>query len=267
MQLAVGNVEGYDSLRAVLEQTVREAPGGGSNVQAEPTAGVQRELLERVRELQAAAGDESRALVDLHVGVVGHELAGLLCAGSTTAEADLAREHGSRRAGARLEEASLRQERVEPALGHGRRVQARDKCDEAHTGQRHRRLRSVITMTRSRAISTDTRSALLVATGTGLLLAPFMLGLGVAAIVSGIFVGAMVVGLGFAGTAFSGRGTVPVGAHMAFDQGIAIGLLLAAAIFIVAGDYGATAVFLIAGAVQLFVGLVTRYSGNQTAVR
>jgi hypothetical protein len=122
-------------------------------------------------------------------------------------------------------------------------------------------------MTRSAAISTDTRSALLVATGTSLILAPFMLGLGVAAIASGIFVGAIIVGLGLAGTAFSGRGTIPVGAHMAFDQGIAGGLLLGAVIFGFAGDYGAAAVFLIAGAVQLFVGIVTRYSVSPTAIR
>ncbi len=112
--------------------------------------------------------------------------------------------------------------------------------------------------------SPDTRSALLVASGTTLLLAPFMLGLGIAAVASGVFIGAIIVGLGFAGTAFTGRGTIPMSAHMAFDQGIGAGLVLAAAAFAVVGELGATALFLLAGVVQLVVGTATRYSVNAT---
>lgn len=117
-------------------------------------------------------------------------------------------------------------------------------------------------MTSTRIISPDSRSALLVASGTGLILAPFMLGLASAAVASGVFLGVIIVGLGLAGTASTGRGTLPMGAHMAYDQGIAVGLLLAAVIFAVIGEYGATAVFTLAGAVQLVVGTLTRYSAQ-----
>jgi hypothetical protein len=115
-------------------------------------------------------------------------------------------------------------------------------------------------MSSSHTISSDTRSALLVGTGTALIVAPFMVGLGSAAIASGVFLGAIIVGLGLAGTAVTGRGTLPTGAHMAYDQGIAVGLLLAAVIFGIVGDYGATALFTFVGAIQLAVGTLTRYS-------
>jgi hypothetical protein len=120
-------------------------------------------------------------------------------------------------------------------------------------------------MSTSRPISPDTRSALLVATGTGLILAPFMVGLGIAAVASGVFIGALIVGLGLAGTAFTGRGTIPAAGHVAFDQGIAFGLVVGVLIFALAGELGASAVFLLAGAVQLIVGTMTRYTVNPTS--
>ena len=115
-------------------------------------------------------------------------------------------------------------------------------------------------MTSTRFLSLDSRSAILVATGIALIVAPFAVGLGAAAVASGVFLGAIIVGLGFAGTAPTGRGTIPTSAHMVYDQGIGFGLLLAAVIFAIAGEYGATAVFTIAGAVQLSIGTLTRYS-------
>jgi hypothetical protein len=117
-------------------------------------------------------------------------------------------------------------------------------------------------MNSNRLLSPDARVALLVATGISLIIAPFAVGLGAAAVASGVFLGAIIVGLGFAGTAPSGRGTIPMSAHAVYDQGIAVGLLLAAVIFAVAGDYGATAVFTLAGAIQLVVGTLTRYSAT-----
>jgi hypothetical protein len=124
-------------------------------------------------------------------------------------------------------------------------------------------MRSVLrAMTSTRILSPDARSALLVAMGIALIVTPFMVGLGGAAVASGVFLGAIIVGLGFAGTAPTGRGTIPMSAHMVYDQGIAVGLLLAALIFGVVGEYGATAVFMFAGAVQLIVGTLTRYSAK-----
>jgi hypothetical protein len=117
-------------------------------------------------------------------------------------------------------------------------------------------------MTSSRIISPDARSALLVATGTVLLLAPFMLGFGVAAVASGVIIGVLIVGLGLAGTAFTGRATIPAVAHTAFDQGIAAGLILAAALFAVFGEFGATALFFGAGLVELIAGTLTHYGVN-----
>ena len=115
-------------------------------------------------------------------------------------------------------------------------------------------------MTFSRLISSDTRAGLLVTVGTALLLAPIALGLSVAAIAAGVMIGVLTVGLGLAGTATSGRGTIPVTAHMVYDQGLAAGLLLSGGVFLLAGEPSAAAVFGVAGIVQLIVGGITRYT-------
>jgi hypothetical protein len=117
-------------------------------------------------------------------------------------------------------------------------------------------------MTIARLISSDTRAGLLVAIGTALLLVPIVVGLSVAAIAAGVMIGVLTVGLGLAGTASSGRGTIPVTAHMVYDQGLAVGLLLSGAVFLLAGEPLATAVFGVAGLFQLVVGGVTRYTAN-----
>lgn len=117
-------------------------------------------------------------------------------------------------------------------------------------------------MTFTRLISVDTRSGFLVALGTTLLLAPVAIGLSAAAMVTGVLVGALAIGLGLAGTAVGGRGTIPVSAQMAYDQGLGVGLVLTAAVFIVAGDPTATLLFGVAGAVGLLIAGVTRYSAQ-----
>src|SRR5918998_6233907 len=108
-------------------------------------------------------------------------------------------------------------------------------------------------MTVARLISIDTRSGLLVGLGAAILFAPLALGLSAAAMVVGISIGALAIGLGLAGTASSGRGTIPVSAHMAYDAGLAFGLLLTAAAFVVTGDGAAAGLFAAAGALQLTV--------------
>jgi len=119
-------------------------------------------------------------------------------------------------------------------------------------------------MTFARLISSDTRAGILVAVGTTLLLVPIAIGLSVAAMAAGVMIGVLTVGLGLAGTATSGRGTIPVTAHMVYDQGLAAGLLLSGGVFLLAGEPVATAVFGVAGLAQLIVGGITRYSVTPT---
>ena len=115
-------------------------------------------------------------------------------------------------------------------------------------------------MTIARLISPALRSGLLMAAGTALIGVPFALTLGAAAIVTGLVVGVVIVALALAGTAPSGRGTLPVSAQAAYDRGIALGLLLVGLVFGVAGEAGAAALFATAGLAALIVTSITRYS-------
>ena len=115
-------------------------------------------------------------------------------------------------------------------------------------------------MTLARLISIDTRSGLLVGLGAAILFAPFALGLSVAAMVVGVTIGALALGLGLAGTASSGRGTIPVNAHMAYDAGLAFGMLLTAAAFGLTGEGAAGGLFGVAGLAQLVLSTTTRYT-------
>jgi len=117
-------------------------------------------------------------------------------------------------------------------------------------------------MTFARLISSDTRAGILVTIGTTLLLAPIALGLSVAAIAAGVMIGVLTVGLGLAGTATSGRGTIPITAHMVYDQGLAAGLLLSGGVFLLASEPVAALVFGTAGLIQLVVGGITRYTAT-----
>jgi hypothetical protein len=114
----------------------------------------------------------------------------------------------------------------------------------------------------SRLISPALRSALLVAVGTVLLAAPFALGLSVAAVVTAATVGIIAIGLGLAGTAHEGRGTIPLSAHAAYDRGLALGLLIAGVAFGLAGQPGALAFFGAAAVVQVGLTIATRYSAS-----
>ena len=55
---------------------------------------------------------------------------------------------------------------------------------------------------------------------------------------------------------------LPVSAQAVYDRGAALGLLLAAVVFELAGEPGASVVFGIAGAATLAVTSVTRYSAR-----
>jgi hypothetical protein len=104
------------------------------------------------------------------------------------------------------------------------------------------------------------RASLLMVLGTVLLVAPVALLMGPAAMVAGLFTGALSVGIGIAGTGTSGRGTIPLLAHKAYDRGLAAGLLLTAIAFGAVGDTGALALFAGAALAQLLIGVNTRYS-------
>jgi hypothetical protein len=124
-------------------------------------------------------------------------------------------------------------------------------------------LRSLdFTMTIARLISPALRSGLLMAAGTALIGVPFALGLGAAAIVTGVTIGVVIVALALAGTAPSGRGTLPVSAQAVYDRGIGLGLLIVGILFALAGDTGAAILFATAGLSALVVTSITRYSAS-----
>jgi hypothetical protein len=117
-------------------------------------------------------------------------------------------------------------------------------------------------MTMLRLISPGVRSALILSAGLVLISVPFVLGLGAAAVTTGVVVGVVMVSLALAGTEPAGRGTLPVSAQAVYDRGLAIGLMLVAAIFGLYGEVGATLVFATAGVATLIVTAITRYSGH-----
>jgi hypothetical protein len=117
-------------------------------------------------------------------------------------------------------------------------------------------------MTVFRLIPLALRSGLLMLAGAGLIAAPFALGLEAAAIVTAVGIGGIMVALALAGTDTSGRGTLPVSAHAVYDRGIAVGLLLTAAVFAAANQSEAALLFGIAGAAALIVTSITRYSAR-----
>jgi len=106
------------------------------------------------------------------------------------------------------------------------------------------------------------RSSLLMVAGLGLIAAPFLLGLGAAPLVAGVVIGAATVALALAGTETGGRGTLSVAAHADYDRGLALGLTLAAVMFVLAGEPLAALVFGTAAAAALIVTSVTRYSAR-----
>ncbi len=117
-------------------------------------------------------------------------------------------------------------------------------------------------MTRSRSISPGLRAGLLVGVGSALFAVPFAIGLSLAAISTGVVVGALAIGLGLAGTAPAGRGTIPISAHAVYDAGLAAGLVFSAVLFAVTGEAAAAAFFFVTGLVQFALSAVTRYTAD-----
>jgi hypothetical protein len=111
-------------------------------------------------------------------------------------------------------------------------------------------------------ISHGLRASLLVTAGSALIAVPLLMGLDAAPIVTGVMVGTLAIALGLAGTEPGGRGTLPMSAQLVYDRGLALGLILSAGIFGVAGQLEAMVLFAVAGLAALAMTAVTRYSAR-----
>ena len=119
-------------------------------------------------------------------------------------------------------------------------------------------------MTALRLISLPVHGALEMFVGLATMAAPFLLGFSPAGAIVGVCIGALLVGLALGASAPEGVGRHPVsiGAHYAYDFGIAIGFVGAAAVVALAGDRAAAAFFAAAALAQLTLNLTTRYSAR-----
>jgi hypothetical protein len=112
-------------------------------------------------------------------------------------------------------------------------------------------------MTALRLIPLPVHSALEMLFGLALGVAPFALGLSTAAAFVGVVAGVLIVGLAL----HSLDADLHLSAHLAGDQGLALGLAVAAAIM-TATDAPAAALFALAAGLQLILILATRYSAR-----
>ena len=117
-------------------------------------------------------------------------------------------------------------------------------------------------MSSSHVISHALRASLLMVAGSALIAVPFLIGLGAAPLVTGVLVGALAIALGLAGTEPGARGSLPLSAQAVYDRGLALGLLLSAGIFGLAGQLEAMILFAGAGIAALVMTTVTRYSAR-----
>jgi hypothetical protein len=115
-------------------------------------------------------------------------------------------------------------------------------------------------MSVSRTFTPALRSGLVLASGAVLIVAPLALGLSNAAAATGLAVGVIAVALGLAGTADTGRGTLPASAQSSYDAGLGIGLLLAGVAFGLAGQPASLAFFAAVGVATLAITATTRYT-------
>ena len=110
MKLAVADIEGDHARRPVLQQAIREASGRGPDVETVLAPWVEREQLERVRELLAAARDESWGPLDLERDRFVELRARLVVARDEPGDDERLR------LAAGLREATLHEEDIEPLL-------------------------------------------------------------------------------------------------------------------------------------------------------
>ncbi|MGZ8474911.1 MAG: hypothetical protein ACXWWQ_01615 [Candidatus Limnocylindria bacterium] len=117
-------------------------------------------------------------------------------------------------------------------------------------------------MSSRHVISHALRPGLLTVAGSALIAGPFVMGLDAAALVTGVLIGTLAIALGLAGTEPGARGALPLSAQAVYDRGLALGLVLSAGIFAVAGQLEAMALFATAGIAALAMTSVTRYSAR-----
>jgi hypothetical protein len=103
-------------------------------------------------------------------------------------------------------------------------------------------------------------AALELITATALIGLPFALGLSFDATLTAAVIGVALFGLAVSATASEGRGTLPISAHAAYDAAIGLVLVVSALIFGATGEAAALIFLLAAGAAQLLLNSVTRYS-------
>ena len=113
-------------------------------------------------------------------------------------------------------------------------------------------------MSALRPVSLPTHAALEMLVGLAIGILPFALGLSLAATFVGVIAGVLVVGLALQ----SIDENLHIAAHLAGDQGLALGLGAAGAIMAAAGDAPAAALFAGAAVAQLLLILTTRYSAR-----
>lgn len=113
-------------------------------------------------------------------------------------------------------------------------------------------------MTALRLIPLPIHSALEMLLGLALGAAPFVLGLGAPATFVGVIAGALLVGLALQAI----EADLHVSAHLAADQGVALGLAAAGVLLAATGEAGAAALFAGAAVTQLLLITGTRYSSR-----
>jgi hypothetical protein len=129
IQLAVTDIDGVHAGGSALQQAIGEAAGGGSHVQADATAHVDREMIQRAGQLEPAAADVGQRLGDLDSAIFGEGVTGLV--GPLAIDSNAAGEDQSSRLLARIGEAPLHQDLIQTSL-HGRllRIPAHDFIGE-----------------------------------------------------------------------------------------------------------------------------------------
>ncbi|HEV2813099.1 MAG TPA: hypothetical protein VGW10_07605 [Solirubrobacteraceae bacterium] len=113
-------------------------------------------------------------------------------------------------------------------------------------------------MTALRLIPLPIHAALEMLVGLVLGIAPFALGMSTAAAFVGVIAGVLVVGLALQ----SIDADVHIAAHLAADQGLALGLASAGAVMAAAGDPLAAALFAGAAVTHLLLILATKYTAR-----
>ncbi|HEX8122562.1 MAG TPA: hypothetical protein VF549_14985 [Solirubrobacteraceae bacterium] len=117
-------------------------------------------------------------------------------------------------------------------------------------------------MTAMRLIPLPIHSALEMVAGLALGALPFALGLSTAAAFVGVIVGVLIVGLALQSLDTGDGSGLNLSAHLAADQGIALGLAAAGAVMAATGDGVAAALFAAAAVTQLLLILATRYTAR-----